>query len=259
MSSNKSYQKERESDHTEEKYGGMEVSHSGNLLLQDQLNCELSSYLLKDSRIVSLKSNQVLYEQGDILDSVYFPLNSVVSNLGILEDGTTLETSMAGREGLVGISAILGSGLSKQWSWVLISGEAVQVDAQVLDKLVVRNEAVLKRLLRYYRSLVIQVSQRTVCNTKHTLLERLSCWLLMVHDRVGDINLRLTQELMASRVGARRAGVTVAAGVLQEMHAIEYRRGQLHILNREALEEVVCECYSVMKLSGDKTQGVKNV
>ena len=229
------------------RYGAAEVLPSTNQLLHDLHNSEVASHLLTDSRIVSLKTNQVLYEQGDKIDFVYFPLNSVLSNLAIMEDGTTLETSMVGWEGIAGISAVLGRGFSKQWSWVLINGEAVQVKATTLDKLFIKNDAAVKRLLGCYRSLVMQVSQRSVCNTRHTLLERLSCWLLMIHDRVGDVNLGLTQELIASRVGARRAGVTVAAGLLQEMKAIEYRRGQLHIVNREALEAVVCECYSIVQ------------
>jgi len=70
----------------------------------------------------------------------------------------------------------------------------------------------------------------------------------MIHDRVGGSNLRLTQELIASRVGARRAGITVAAGMLHEMGGIDYRRGQLHIRSREVLEQTVCECYNTMKL-----------
>jgi len=94
--------------------------------------------------------------------------------------------------------------------------------------------------------LITQLSQRCVCNTRHTILERLSCWLLMIHDRVGGENLSLTQEMIASRVGARRAGITVAAGILQSMKAIEYWRGQLNIANRERLESSVCECYTIM-------------
>jgi Crp-like helix-turn-helix protein len=62
----------------------------------------------------------------------------------------------------------------------------------------------------------------------------------MIHDRVGGNDLNLTQEMIASRVGARRAGITVAAGMLQAMKAIEYRRGMLHIVNREVLERTVC-------------------
>jgi CRP-like cAMP-binding protein len=225
----------------------MEVNLATNQLLHYLHNSEFASDLLANLRIVSVKTNQVLYEQGDKIDFVYFPLNSVVSNLAIMEDGTTLETSMVGREGLVGISAILGGSVSRHWSWVLIDGEAAQVDVETLDKLLLRNEAALKRFFSCYRSMVTQVSQRSICNTRHTVLERFCCWLLMIHDRVGDTNLKLTQELIASRVGARRAGVTVAAGLFQEMKAIEYRRGHLHIVNREALEAVVCECYSLVQ------------
>ena len=105
--------------------------------------------------------------------------------------------------------------------------------------------------MRGYSSLVTQVSQRAVCNARHTVLERLACWLLMVHDRVGGDNLRLTQEAIASRLGARRAGITVAAGMLQSIRAIEYRRGQLHIRDRAGLEQAVCECYKVMKAEFD--------
>ena len=206
--------------------------------------------LLPALRIVPLTVNQVLYEQGDQIDSVYFPLDSVISNLAIMEDGTTIETSMIGREGLVGISTVLGSGLSRQWVWVTVSGNAIQLDAKFLDQLFVQNEVALKALLRCYRSIVTQVSQRCVCNTRHTILERLCSWLLMVHDRVGSGNLSLTQEMIASRVGARRAGITVAAGMLQHMNAIAYRRGHLHISNREVLEQAVCECYSIMQPDG---------
>ena len=78
-------------------------------------------------------------------------------------------------------------------------------------------------------------------------MERLCCWLLMIHDRVGGENLKLTQEMIASRVGARRAGITVAAGLLQEMKAIEYKRGQLYISDRMGIEETVCECYNIIK------------
>src|SRR5215207_10512253 len=135
--------------------------------------------------------------------------------------------------------------------WVTISGNAIQLEAKVLEKLFVQNEAALKSLLRCYRSIITQVSQRCVCNTRHTIMERLCCWLLMIHDRVGTANLSLTQEMIASRVGARRAGITVAAGMLQSMNAIGYRRGQLHIIDREVLERTVCECYNVMKLNAE--------
>lgn len=220
-----------------------------NELLKQLLDIpSLSNYLLPELRVVPLTVNQVLYEHGDQLDYLYFPLDCIVSGLVITEDGSTIETSLVGREGLVGISAILGSGRSRQWIWVTTSGKALKLEARFLDTLFVQNETALKALLRCYRSLITQVSQRCVCNTRHTVLDRLCCWLLMVHDRVGSTNLRLTQEIIASRVGARRAGITVAAGVLQEMNAIAYQRGQLHIQNREVLMSAACECYKAMQL-----------
>ena len=200
--------------------------------------------------VVSVHINQVLYQEGDDIQYVYFPLDAVVSVLGITDDGTTVETAMVGCEGLLGISAILNGGHHKRWGWVTIDGKAARVDAKLLEKLFLEDEAALRLLLGYYRSLMTQVTQRCICNTRHTILERLSCWLLMIHDRAGSDDLRITQEMMASRVSARRAGITVAAGALQEMGAIECRRGKLQILNREALETVVCECYSALRLSG---------
>ena len=221
---------------------------SKNELLKELLSVPgVGNDLLRELRVISLTVNQVLYEQGDKIDLLYFPLDCVASGLAIMEDGTTIETSMVGCESVVGVSTILGSALSRQWVWVTVGGNAIQLEARHLDKLFVQNEAALKALLKCYRQLISQISQRCVCNTRHTILERLCCWLLMVHDRVGGNNLNLTQEMIASRVGARRAGITVAAGMLQAMKAIEYRRGRLHITDREVLERTVCECYNVMQ------------
>jgi CRP-like cAMP-binding protein len=225
----------------------LDLAQKNRLLAQLLRSAQMREYLLPHLKVVSFDRNQVLYEQGDKIDYVYFPIDSVVSNLAIMEDGTTMETLMVGCEGLAGISGILGSGISRQWLWVLISGRALQLETRYLDGLFVHHEDALKALLQFYRSTITQVSQRCVCNTRHTVLDRLCCWLLMLHDLAGDSNLRLTQELIASRLGARRAGITVAAGVLQSMRAIEYRRGQLHITDREALERAVCECYAMMR------------
>lgn len=209
---------------------------------------EILSELLPELKVVSLDLNQVIYEQGDRIDFIYFPLDCVISGLAIMEDGTTIETSMIGREGLVGVGAILGSGRSRQWHWVTIGGIAIQLETKFLERALVRSEVALKALLKAYRSLILQLSQRCVCNTRHTILERLCCWLLMIHDRVGSGNLSLTQEIIASRVGARRAGITVAAGLLQSINAIAYRRGQLHVENHYVLERSACECYKLLRI-----------
>lgn len=224
-----------------------------NELLQELLSVpSVASYLLPKLNVVPLTVNQVLYEYGDRIEYVYFPLDSVISHLAIMEDGTTVETAMVGREGMIGVSAILGSRHSRQWVWVTVNGSAIQLESKFLDKVFVDNATTLKGLLGCYRSLTTQISQRCICNTRHTILERLSCWLLMIHDRVGETTVNLTQEIMASRVGARRAGVTVAAGMLQEMKAIAYQRGRIQVENREALTHVACECYGVLEVDSHR-------
>ena len=232
----------------ESRAAGVELCRSPeNQLLNKLLALKSADHLPDALNTISVQANQSLFKQGDLVEYVYFPLDAVVSRLGMTDDGTTVETAMVGCEGLLGVAALLGSSVYDQWGSVTIGGTAVRVNAQLLDRLLLQDETALMLLLGYYRSLIAQLSQRCICNTKHSLLERLSCWLLMIHDRAGSDNLRLTQEMMASRVSARRAGITGAAGVLQQRGAIESRRGILHVLDRQALEEVVCECYSIMR------------
>jgi CRP-like cAMP-binding protein len=226
------------------------VPPSQNRLLNHLLAADID-FLLPQLRIVRLSFNDIIYEYGDSIDDVYFPLDSIVSNLAIMEDGTTIEISMIGNEGVVGLSALLGGGTARYWTRMGIGGSLARLSASALEHTFVSNENTLKHIMHGYGSLITQVSQRAVCNARHTVLERLACWLLLIHDRVGGNNLKLTQEAIASRLGARRAGITVAAGMLQSIGAIEYRRGQLHIRDRVILEKAVCECYGVLKADFD--------
>src|SRR5688500_10045399 len=171
-----------------------------------------------------------------------------------MEDGTTIEISMVGNDSVIGLSALLGGGSARHWTRVCIGGSLARLSVTALEHTFTSKEGALKHIMRSYGSLITQVSQRAVCNARHTVLERLACWLLMIHDRVGGENLKLTQEAIASRLGARRAGITVAAGTLQSIGAIEYCRGQLHIRDRVTLEKAVCECYATMKAEYEGTR-----
>jgi CRP-like cAMP-binding protein len=221
------------------------VPPSQNRLLNNLLAVDLD-FLLPQLRIVKLSFNDIIYEYGDTIDDVYFPLDSVMSNLAIMEDGTTIEISMVGNDNVIGLSALLGGGSARHWTRVCIGGSFARLSISALEHTFTSKEGALKHIMRSYGALITQVSQRAVCNARHTVLERLACWLLMIHDRVGGENLELTQEAIASRLGARRAGITVAAGMLQSAGAIEYRRGHLHIKDRMKLEQAVCECYPIM-------------
>src|SRR5213078_2000500 len=102
-------------------------------------------------------------------------------------------------------------------------------------------------LLRYTQALITQISQTAVCNRLHSVEQQLCRWLLLSRDRLNTDELVMTQELIADMLGVRREGVTVAAGRLQDAGAISYVRGHIQILNRQKLEETVCECYQVVR------------
>lgn len=231
-------------------YDDLPALGSSNLLLRDLIKAAPDA-LNSNLRMISFSPNEEVYCHGDEIRTVYFPIDSLFSTLAIMEDGASIETSMIGRESVVGLSVILGGGVCRNWVRSTVGGVAIGLRAEVLDQVFSHNDLAVRSLLRSYRALINQISQRSVCNAKHSVLERFCCWLLMMHDRIGDDNLKLTQENIASRLGSRRAGITMAAGMLQAMQAIEYRRGHIHIVDREVMEATVCECYSIMKLPED--------
>jgi CRP-like cAMP-binding protein len=213
--------------------------------LLSSLPAEAQERMLPHLETVELKSNEVLYQTEAYINHVYFPLNAVVSGLAIMMDGATTEIVMTGREGLVGITGVISGGRAQHWTRVQVAGTALRMKTEEMVNLFHSDQTVMRAVLRAYRSMIVQVSKRAVCNVRHTVMQRLCCWLLMIHDRVGVDDLALTQELIASRLGTRRAGVTVAAGALQDMHAIHYSRGRIHIECRAAIESAACECYAV--------------
>ena len=196
---------------------------------------------------VHLTFNEGLYDYRAPIEHVYFPLNCVLSSLILMEDGGAIETAMTGRESLMGVSSLLGSPDARQWTRVSVSGTALALDRNFLNKRFAESTSIQHAVLLAYRRLINQVSQRAVCNARHSILERLCCWLLMLHDRVGGDDLRITQEAIAMRLGSRRAGITQAASLLRTMQAISYVRGVIVITDRGALEDAACECYEGLR------------
>jgi CRP-like cAMP-binding protein len=215
--------------------------------LLSSLPSDIYQSLTKHMAPVDLSFDQVLYEAGEKVEYVYFPNNTVVSLLGFIDDGTTVEVGMVGRGGMVGIEVILGSIISPHWTTAQIPGKALRMRSSVLLELS-RSYPLLNRALQdQYRSLINQFCQRSVCNSKHMLLQRLSTWLLMVSNRAGSATLPLTQDHISQRLGTRRASVTTVYSTLQKMGIINYKRGHTTILDREKLELTACECFSIIE------------
>ena len=202
--------------------------------------------ILASSKALGLHAGDVLYEDGDDIDYIYFPINSIVSAVAILEDGSTVEIFMTGREGIVGLGALIGGGRSVHWTRVSAGGDALRIPRPIIQDLFHRNSAISEAILQAYRRLFTQISQRSVCNTRHSLLQRLATWLLMIGDRLDSHTLPFTQEQIANQISVRRAGVSVASSMLQAMKAISCHRGTIEISDRLAVEHAACECYEIL-------------
>ncbi len=205
--------------------------------------------LQPDLKQVALVFGDILYEPGDVIQNVYFPHQGLISLLSTVEDRSTLEVGIVGREGMAGIPVFLGATTSLNRALVQGAGTAMRMKAAVLRKQI-KDKRPLPELLRYYtHSLLAQISQGAVCNRFHGVEKRLARWLLMMHDRMGADEFRLTQEFLSDMLGVRREGVVKAARVLQQAKLIRYVRGQIQILNRAGLEAASCKCYEVLRLA----------
>ena len=204
---------------------------------------------------VELRHAQVLYEMGEPITHVYFPLTALVSLMIVLEDGKQVEMAAVGREGLAGLPVALGSDTDGHVAMVQIPGAALRLDTERF-RAVLRVAPELRDILgRYALVLLTQSGQAAACNGLHALAERGARWLLEAHDRVGSDRFRLTQDFLAAMLGVRRPSVTLAAGMLQQAGLITYHRGEVTILDRPGLEAASCECYASIRRETDRLLG----
>ena len=207
--------------------------------------------LLPGLEAVDLPINQVLHAPGRPLRHIYFPSAGMVSLVYTTAQNSTVEIGIVGREGMVGLSALLGLPPLRNTAVVQIAGSGLRMEAGVARAEFKRGGLFHDLVLRYMGAFLAQVSQTAVCNCIHPMGERLCRWLLMSHDRVRPDAVRLTQEFLSQMLGVHRPGVSLAAEALQRVGLIAYARGKITILDRKGLEAAACECYAVSKQAFD--------
>ena len=203
-------------------------------------------------QLVPMPLGKVLYESGDVMRHVYFPTDSIISLLYVLEDGASAEISVVGNEGLIGVALFMGGETTPSRAIVQSAGFAYRLIGQLLKEEFHRNGGMQLLLLRYTQALLTQMAQTAVCNRHHSVDQQLCRWLLLSLDRLSSNRLNMTQELIANMLGVRREGVTDAAGKLQKRGVIQYARGRITVLDRPKLEKLCCECYAVVKKETDR-------
>jgi CRP-like cAMP-binding protein len=192
---------------------------------------------------VELVFGEVLYEPGQPIQHVYFPTQSLVSLLTLVEGHLALEVGLVGWDGMVGFPVALGIEVSPVRALVQGAGPALRMSATRLRTELRRSLPLQRGLHRYVHTMMAQISQTAGCNRFHVVEPRLARWLLMTRDRVRSAEFRMTHEFLSHMLGVRRVGVTEAASALQARNLIEYNRGAIKILDHRGLEKAACPCY----------------
>jgi CRP-like cAMP-binding protein len=211
--------------------------------------------LLPQLKPVELELRQVMHWPEEPIDTVYFPESGWFSMLAPLEDGDVAEIGLIGREGVSGLPVLLGATCDDIEAMVQGPGTALSLEADALRAAMEQDPAVRTLLLRYVLLHHAQVTRTAACNGRHHIEQRLARWLLMAHDRADGDAFPMTHEFLGMMLGVRRAGVTVAAGVLQRAGFIRYRNGQMTITDRPGLESGACECYGITRRASDRLFG----
>jgi CRP-like cAMP-binding protein len=210
------------------------------------------SRLQDDLDLVHLELGQVLYESGDTVGHIYFPITCIVSLIFTTKKGGTAELAITGNDGLVGIPLVLGGDTTTHRVVVQSAGAAYRLKVEVVRWELDQGGELQHLALRYTQALMTQMSQSIVCNRFHAVDQQLCRWLLFSLDLLPGNQLNMTQELIANMLGVRREAITEAAGKLQAAGLIEYSRGHITVLNRPGLEARACECYAAVKSEYDR-------
>jgi len=204
---------------------------------------------------VPLNFGETIYRSKAKIDYIYFPDDGVISVVGITANEKPIEVGLIGAEGLVGLPVFLGVPRSGNDVIVQGAGSAQRISAKAALDEFTRFGTFHDAVLLFANDLFLQLSQLTSCNRYHAVEQRLSRWLLMMHDRVEDDTLPLTQEFLSWMLGVRNQAVSQAAMGLQDESAIKYNRGVLTILNRRMLEKKACPCYRMIKMRSNGRSG----
>ena len=224
---------------------GIEEWPAGNGLL-DRVQGKDQTALMHYCEVVELRFGQILYQPGDPLTHVYFPLSVMVSLIAVMQDGRAIETMTIGREGVVATSASGYVDPAFSRFMVQVPGMAVRATAQGFEDMVDASVGFCSAVSRYREVLLRTTLQIVACNAVHSVRQRCARWILVTHDRSGSDLLPLTQASLAEMLGVKRNAISIVTRDLRRVGAIDNKRGRIEVVNREALSLVACECYDLV-------------
>ncbi len=225
-----------------------------NALLSELLK-NVPPYRYPSFKDVLLERGQVLFENQERIRHVYFPTSAIVTRTYLASCGHTAEMGMVGYEGVVGISAFLGTSIANNEVLVHFSGRALSMEVPLALQAFERCEPFRHAVLRYARAMIRQTSQLAVCNSLHSIEKRFCRWFLMTLDRSDSSDLRITHQFIAQMLAVRRESVSCTLAHLQREGLLVNEHLRIRLLNRAAMEDLSCECYHIVRKEYDPLLG----
>ncbi|PKM29412.1 MAG: Crp/Fnr family transcriptional regulator [Gammaproteobacteria bacterium HGW-Gammaproteobacteria-12] len=218
---------------------------------RNRLLCALPQHerqrLLLSGETVAIHVGEVLFEAYQPIRHLYFPLSGFISHSYHSSDRRSIELGLTGYEGMLGATVILGVDTAPANAVVKADGEALRIDIRHMQQLALTCPTLLSIIKRYLYVLLAQLMCNATCGHYHGVEQRLARWLLTVQDCAQSEHLQLTHSDLAGMLGVRRSAISIAAGLLKTRHLVQYKRGHITIINRQALEQETCKCYAILK------------
>jgi CRP-like cAMP-binding protein len=196
---------------------------------------------------VKLPQYDIVHEPGEKIDFAYFLNDGMMSLVALNHDGRSVEVGIVGKEGMVGMSLMMGLRRGIFRSIMQITGGGLRIRAKAFQDVLHDAPRLQAELCHFALMHGMQVAQLAACNRLHEVDQRLVRWLLMCQDRVDFQSLPLTHDFLAQMLGTGRPSVSLAAADLENAGLIENQRGTVKVLNRKSLEDAACECYGVIQ------------
>lgn len=209
--------------------------------------------LLRQMQTVEVEAKQVIYQEGQLVDQIYFPTTALMSMLMPTAEGETVELSMVGREGIVGVSALLNSARTREYGTLakvitLIPGNAVQIKTEVFESAMEKSLHISRCLRSYWGFLFTELSLSVSCNRLHSLEQRCARWLLTAMDKSGGLqDVLVTQEMLAAILGVVRQSIFQVLNDFESKQIIKCGWGTIKVESRQRLASTSCECYAILK------------
>jgi CRP-like cAMP-binding protein len=213
----------------------------------DALSAADPEFVRERAQPVSFAHEDVLAEAGKPIEHLYFPQSGVISVAVDLNCGDRIEAAMIGCDGVVGASAACGAEFAISTAFVQIAGQGWRMAAADVAALAEKSRTVYLLLVRHEQFMLAQAQQMAACNARHHIPARLCSWLMRAQDLSAQNDMLVTQEFLARTLGVQRASISLIAGALQEAGLIQYRRGRVAIVDKDALADKACECYQALR------------